>query len=81
MLPSEISSSIDSIGMVCKTNKLAPRMFIHNHQVENESGDNEEDEGEYERIVLNSEAVKCVKKCFSSMERQNNVDAIQIMQL
>ena len=56
-------------------------MFIHNHQVENESGDNEEDEGEYERIVLNSEAVKCVKKCFSSMERQNNVDAIQIMQL
>lgn len=56
-------------------------MFIHNHQVENESGDNEEDEGEYERIVLNSEAVECVKKCFSSMERQNNVDAIQIMQL
>ena len=56
-------------------------MFIHNHPVENESGDDEEDDGEDERIVLNSEAVECFKKCFSSMERQINVDATQIMQL
>ena len=31
--------------------------------------------------VSNSEAVECFKRCLSWMERQNNVDAIQIMQL
>ena len=48
---------------------------------EDESSDDEEDEGQDEKIVSNSEAVECVKKCLSWMERQNNVDAIQIMQL
>ena len=48
---------------------------------EDESSDDEEDEGQDEKIVLNSEAVECFKKCLSWMERQNNVDAIQIMQL
>ena len=31
--------------------------------------------------VSNSEAVECFKRCLSWMERQNNVEAIQIMQL
>ena len=48
---------------------------------EDESSNNEEDEGQDEKIVSNSEAVECFKKCLSWMERQNNVDAIQIMQL
>ena len=42
---------------------------------------NEEEEGPVEKIVSNSEAVECFKKCLSWMERQSNVDAIQIMQL
>ena len=48
---------------------------------EDESSNNEEDEGQEEKIVSNSEAVECFKKCLSWMERQNNVDTIQIMQL
>ena len=48
---------------------------------EDESSNNEEDEGQDEKIVSNSEAVECFKKCLSWMERQNNVDTIQIMQL
>ena len=48
---------------------------------EDESSNNEEDEGQDEKIVSNSEAVECFKKCLSRMERQNNVDTIQIMQL
>ena len=48
---------------------------------EYESRDNEEDEGQDEKIATNSEAVECFKKCLSWMERQNNVDTIQIMQL
>ena len=48
---------------------------------EDESSNNEEDEGQDEKIVSNSEAVECFKKSLSWMERQNNVDAIQIMQL
>ena len=48
---------------------------------EYESSDNEEDEGQDEKIALNSEAVECFKKCLSWMKRQNNVDTIQIMQL
>ena len=48
---------------------------------EDESSDDEEDEGQDEKIVSNSEAVECFKKCLSWMGRQNNVDAIQIMQL
>ena len=48
---------------------------------EDESSNNEEDEGQDEKIVSNSEAVECFKKCLSWMERQNNVDAIHVMQL
>ena len=48
---------------------------------EDESSNNEEDEGQDEKIVSNSEAVECFKKCLSWMERENNVDTIQIMQL
>ena len=48
---------------------------------EDESSNNEEDEGQDEKIVSNSEAVECFKKSLSWMERQNNVDTIQIMQL
>ena len=48
---------------------------------EDESSDDEEDEVQDEKIVSNSEAVECFKKCLSWMERRNNVDAIQIMQL
>lgn len=32
-------------------------MFIYDYHVENESSDDEEDEGQDEKIVLNSEAV------------------------
>ena len=59
LLLSEISSSIGSIGMVCKTNKLALRMFIHNHQVENESGDDEEDERILAKPHLNKTSHTC----------------------
>ena len=45
------------------------------------SNEEEEEEGQDEKIVSNSEAVECFKKCLSWMERQSNVDAIQIMQL
>ena len=45
------------------------------------SNEEEEEEGQDEKIVSNSEAVECSKKCLSWMERQSNVDAIQIMQL
>ena len=48
---------------------------------EDESSDDDEDEGQDEKNVSNSEPVECFKKCLSWMERQNNVDAIQIMQL
>ena len=44
----------------------------------NEEG---EEEGQDEKIVSNSEAVECFKKYLSWMERQSNVDTIQIMQL
>ena len=45
------------------------------------SNEEEEEEGQDEKIVSNSEDVECFKKCLSWMERQSNVDAIQIMQL
>ena len=45
------------------------------------SNEEEEEEGQDENIVSKSEAVECSKKCLSWMERQSNVDAIQIMQL
>ena len=37
---------------------------------EYESSDNEEDEGQDEKIASNSEAVESFKKCLSWMERQ-----------
>ena len=48
--------------------------------VEDESS-NEEDESRDEQTVANTEAVECFKKCLTRMERQNNVEAIQLMQL
>ena len=47
---------------------------------ENESSD-EEDGGQEEKQVSNSEAAECFKKCLSWMEGQNNVDPVQVMQL
>jgi len=49
------------------------------HSNENESS-NKEHEGQLEKQVSNSEAVECFKKCFSWMERQNDVDPFQVMQ-
>ena len=34
-----------------------------------------------EQTVTNTEAVECFKKCLTWMERQNNVEAVQLMQL
>ena len=48
--------------------------------VEDESSD-EEDESRDEQTVTNTEAVECFKKCLTWMERPNNVEAIQLMQL
>lgn len=42
---------------------------------------NEEDEDQGDKIVSNSETVECFKKYVLWMERLNNVDTIQIMQL
>ena len=41
----------------------------------------EEDESRDEQTVTNIEAVECFKKCLTWMETQNNVEAIQLMQL
>ena len=41
----------------------------------------EEDEGEDNKLVLTKEAAQCFKKCLSWMESQNDVDAVQLMQL
>ena len=38
----------------------------------------EGDESGDEQTVTNTEAVECFKKCLTSMERQNNVEAIQL---
>ena len=48
--------------------------------VEDESSD-EEDESRDEQTVTKTEAAECFKKCLTWMERQNNVEAIQLMQL
>ena len=50
------------------------------HSNENESSD-EEDDGQEEKQVSNSEAAECFKKSLSSMEGQNSVDPVQVMQL
>ena len=50
------------------------------HSNENESSD-EEDDGQEEKQVSNSEAAECFKKCLSWMEGQNSVDPVQVMQL
>lgn len=52
-------------------------MLLDSLLIENDGSNDEEDEN----ILSNSEAVKSFKKCLSLMERQNNVNAIQIMQL
>ena len=59
LLLSKISSSIGSFGMVFKTNKLAPRMFIHDHHVENERSDDEEDERILAKLHLNKTSHTC----------------------
>ena len=41
----------------------------------------EEDEGEDDKLVSTKEAAQCFKKCSSWMESQNDVDAVQLMQL
>ena len=48
--------------------------------VEDDSSD-EEDESQDEQTVRNNEAVEYFKMCLTWMERQNKVDAIQLMQL
>ena len=53
---------------------------VTGHSNENESSD-EEDDGQEEKQVSNSEAAECFKKCLSWMEGQNNVDPVQVMQL
>ena len=53
---------------------------VTGHSNENESSD-EEDDGQEEKQVSNSEAGECFKKCLSWMEGQNNVDPVQVMQL
>ena len=53
---------------------------VTRHSNENESSD-EEDDGQEEKQVSNSEAAECFKKCLSWMERQNNVDPVKVMQL
>ena len=41
----------------------------------------EEDEGEDDKLVSTKEAAQCFKKCLSWMESQNDVDAVQFIQL
>ena len=41
----------------------------------------EEDESGDEQTGKNTEAVECFKNCLTWMERQNNVEAIQLVQL
>ena len=53
---------------------------VTRHSNENESSD-EEDDGQEEKQVSNSEAAECFKKCLFWMEGQNNVDPVQLMQL
>ena len=48
--------------------------------VQDESSD-KEDESRDEQTVTNTEAVECFKKCLTWLERQHNVEAIQLMQL
>ena len=53
---------------------------VTGHSNENESS-GEEDDGQEEKQVSNSEAAECLKKCLSLMEGQNSVDPVQVMQL
>ena len=48
--------------------------------VEDESSYEGHESGD-EQTVTKTEAVECFKKCLTSMEIQNNVEAIQLMQL
>ena len=51
-----------------------------NHDQTFQWSSNKEHEGQLEKQVSNSEAEECFKKCFSWMERQNDVDPLQVMQ-
>jgi len=53
---------------------------VTGHSNENESSD-EEDDGQEEKQVSNSESAECFKKCLSWMEGQNTVEPVQVMQL
>ena len=50
------------------------------HSNENESSD-EKDDGQEEKQVSDSVAAECFKTCLSWMERQSDVDPVQVMQL
>ena len=41
----------------------------------------EEDEGEDDKLVSTKEAAQCFKKCLLWMESQNELDAVQFIQL
>ena len=45
-------------------------LYWLDHVVGQSSSDDEEDEGQDEKIVLNSEVVECFKKCLLWLERQ-----------
>jgi len=56
--------------------------IVTGHSNENESTcSDDEDDGQEEKQVSNSEGAECFKKCLSWMERHNNVDPVQVMQL
>ena len=56
-----------------------PDQRWYQSSAEDESSD--EEESRDEQTVSNTEAIECFKKCLTWMERQNNVEAIQLMQL
>ena len=63
------------------SDELLLESIVGQSSFEDETSDEEEDEGQDEKVVSNSEAAECFKKYLSWMERQNNVDAIQFIQL
>ena len=42
---------------------------------------NEEDEGKDDKLLSTKDAAECLKKCLPWMESQNDVDAVQFIQL
>ena len=69
-----------TIGKFAKPRCFKKRV-IGQSSFEDESSGDEEDEGQDQKVVSNSIAVECFEKCLLWMERQNNVQAIQIVQL